>query len=177
MTAMALANTARSSTAADSLLALPDEVFEYILIRLNLADIRNLRLCSGGLAAKTIQPHLKTFYQSKTLPLEKTALEDFTRITQYSGPGVTIGLGCMVQELTIVGQVHNSPTKGKGKRRTRTQGAALGDGEAVTLLTAGFRNLTAAGNRALRSVKLTVAEKRAKVPGNKFKDTYGRLSL
>ncbi|KAK5695728.1 hypothetical protein LTR17_024452 [Elasticomyces elasticus] len=163
-----------STTAVDSdppgeLLCFPDEIIENILSTLQLTDMCNLRLCSRALAAKTIQPRFKAFYHSKTIPLQDTALENFSNVTRNSG------LGCLVQHITIVGQVEDSgKVPAKGKRKTRSQGTSISTGEALALLTVSFENIAAAanGDRPLHSLKLAYSDIRSKIPGKGFKDTY-----
>ncbi|KAK3626173.1 hypothetical protein LTR56_019961 [Elasticomyces elasticus] len=163
-----------STTAVDSdppgdLLCFPNEVIENILSTLQLTDMWNLRLCSRGLAAKTIQPRFKAFYHSKTIPLQDTALENFSNVTRNSG------LGCLVQNITIVGQVEDSgKVPAKGKRKARSQGTSVSADEALALLTVSFENIAAAANRSrtLRSLKLAYSDIRSKIPGKGFRDTY-----
>ncbi|KAK4916134.1 hypothetical protein LTR49_015775 [Elasticomyces elasticus] len=153
----------------DGLLYFPDEIIEDILSTLQLTDMLNLRLCSRGLAAKTIQPRFKAFYYSKTIPLLATAFEDFSNITRNSG------LGCLVQSITIVGQVEDSgQVPAKGKRKARSQGTSISTDEALALLTVSFENIAAAANRGrpLRSLKLAYSDIRTKIPGTGSKDTY-----
>ncbi|KAK5690948.1 hypothetical protein LTR17_025818 [Elasticomyces elasticus] len=166
--------TAESSTIAidggppGDLLCFPNEVIENILSTLQLTDMWNLRLCSRGLAAKTIQPRFKAFYRSKTIPLQDTALENLSNVTRNSG------LGCLVQNLTIVWQVEDSgKVPAKGKRRARSQDTSISTDEVLALLTVSFENIAAAANRdrPLHSLKLAYSDIRTKIPRMGLKDT------
>ena len=165
-----VSTAATDSSPSSDLLCLPNEVIDNVLGTLQLADMCNLRLCSRDLAAKTVQPRFKSFYHSKSIRLQLTALERFANVTRGSG------LGCLVRNLTIVGQVENyGRVPSRGRHKARSQGDSVSADEELALLAVGFGNIAAAANGGrsiLHLLKLAYSDGRAKIPGKGYKDSY-----
>ncbi|KAK4501476.1 hypothetical protein PRZ48_007285 [Zasmidium cellare] len=81
--------------------SLSNEIFEWVVSYLNLDDIRNLRLASRSTAYKGSQDTFKSFFKSKHVDLTRTDLSSFVRLTSQNG------LGCLVEDLSLVGIVYN----------------------------------------------------------------------
>ena len=99
----------------------PVEVVEQIVGSLSLEDTRSLRLTCRNVASKGSQGCFKAYFTSKHVDLTESSLRSFAGCTQ---PG---SLGCLVEDLTIVGIVNN--TKGleamlrkKTRRETERKG-------------------------------------------------------
>lgn len=81
---------------------LPNEIVETIVGYLDLQSIGHLRQTSRTLAAKATQDRFKSFFKSKHVEITRPSLEAFVRATR---PG---HLGCLLQNLTLVGIVNNT---------------------------------------------------------------------
>lgn len=64
---------------------LPEDIIEQIIQSLDLGDIRNLRICSKKLAAKSSGPSFQKFLKSRYVVLGSTELKRFMRSMQASG--------------------------------------------------------------------------------------------
>ncbi|KAF2170819.1 hypothetical protein M409DRAFT_18792 [Zasmidium cellare ATCC 36951] len=84
-----------------SLESLTNELFEYVVSYLQLNDIKNLRLASRSTAYKGTQDTFRSFFRAKHVDLIKSDLSSFVRLTSHNG------LGCRVEDLTLVGVVYN----------------------------------------------------------------------
>jgi hypothetical protein len=73
-----------------------NELFEWIIPKLDLQSICNLRLVNREIAHKTTQRTFHSFFRTKRVNLSRSSLECFVRAS--SGP-----LGGLVADLTIVG--------------------------------------------------------------------------
>ncbi|KAM0722501.1 hypothetical protein Q7P37_001942 [Cladosporium fusiforme] len=85
-----------------SLQDLPPELTERIVVLLPLSDISSLRLTNKSLALKTAQKHLKAIFRTKRVELTEQQLRLFVAVTANGG------LGCLLQDLTIVAPVYNA---------------------------------------------------------------------
>ena len=79
----------------------PDEIVESIVVLLDLKDICSLRQTNRILAAKANQRQFQSFFRAKKVDMIESTLEAFVTVTQ---PG---WLGCLVEDLTLVGIVNN----------------------------------------------------------------------
>ncbi|KAK5119633.1 hypothetical protein LTR85_007462 [Meristemomyces frigidus] len=74
----------------------PNEILEAIVILLDLVGICSLRRTCRSMAASATQSHFKSFFLSKRVELEEGELRLFAGATQSGG------LGCLIQELSLV---------------------------------------------------------------------------
>ncbi|KAF2167030.1 hypothetical protein M409DRAFT_54245 [Zasmidium cellare ATCC 36951] len=87
--------------AAAGLECLTSELFEMIVQRLDLSNVRNLRLVCRNVAFKATQDTYRQFFRVKHVDLTRPGLETFAQLTSSGG------LGCLVEHLTLVGIVYN----------------------------------------------------------------------
>ena len=87
-----------------SLQDLPPELTERVVVLLPLSDINSLRLSNKSLALKTAQKHLKASFRTKRIELTEQRLRSFVAVTASGG------LGCLLQDLTLVAPVYNTST-------------------------------------------------------------------
>lgn len=85
-----------------SLEDLSNEVNYSIVALSDLGDICSLRLCSRTLATKATQTNFKSYFLARHVDITDTSLREFVHLTQ---PG---WLGCLVQNLVLVGVVNNT---------------------------------------------------------------------
>jgi len=85
-----------------SLQDLPPELTERVVLLLPLPDISSLRLTNKCLALKVAQRHLKASFRTKRVELTEQRLHSFVAITASGG------LGCLLQDLTLVVPVYNT---------------------------------------------------------------------
>jgi hypothetical protein len=153
---------------------LPSELFERIVQHLDLPSICNLRLGCRLLASKATQRHFKSIFRQKHVDLDERPLINFVHVTQ---PG---GLGCLVEDLVLVGLVNtrsrfledyaSTSDSGKhldeNKRDEIRRGADIREAlrslrdskQDVRLLSEALRNLNSSSStsRGLRSLSLDV---------------------
>lgn len=89
-------------TAAMSLQDLPPEITERVVVLLPLSDISSLRLTNKRLAWNAAQKHLKASFRAKRVELTEQRLRLFVAVTASDG------LGCLLQDLTVVAPVYNT---------------------------------------------------------------------
>ncbi|KAI9708388.1 MAG: hypothetical protein M1820_004092 [Bogoriella megaspora] len=85
-----------------SILSLPPELVEQIVIRLQCPDVCQLRLTCRTLNEKTIPGQFKEFYRSRCVNLTNEDLERFIEVTK---PG---WMGCLLRNLTINGVMYDT---------------------------------------------------------------------
>ncbi|KXT14093.1 hypothetical protein AC579_792 [Pseudocercospora musae] len=102
-----------------SLTNIPNELFEHICTFLCLPDLCSLRLASRLIAAKATQDHFKSFYKQKRVDLTKESLEHFLRQAESHS------LGCLVEDLILVGVVNNTLAIEAGLRRAEQKAETL----------------------------------------------------
>lgn len=85
-----------------SLQDLPPELTERVVVLLPLSDISSLRLTNKRLALETAQKHLKASFRTKRVQLTEERLRSFAAVTASGG------LGCLLQDLTLVAPVYNT---------------------------------------------------------------------
>ena len=81
----------------------PNEIIESVVVLLAFPDICNLRLVSRLISVKVVQEHFKSFYKKKHVDLTEESLQALQYNTVNKGR-----LGCLVEELTLVGIVNNT---------------------------------------------------------------------
>lgn len=81
---------------------LPNEIVETVVGYLDLQSIGSLRHTSRTLAAKATQDRFKSFFKSKHVDITRPSLQAFVEAMR---PG---HLGCLLQNLTLVGIVNNT---------------------------------------------------------------------
>lgn len=147
---------------------LPNEIVETVVGYMDLQSIGNLRQTSRTLAAKATQDRFKSFFKSKHVDITRPSLEAFAEATRANR------LGCLLQNLTLVGIVNNTKKLAKksrnprGDQRKRAQDLAIlverqrdfddmhEDGIDVELLGEAFHNMKASGKSEILSVSLAV---------------------
>jgi hypothetical protein len=123
----------------------PNEIIEAIVVLLDLDDIRSLRQSCRSLAVKSTQDRFKSYYHSKRVEITPHALRAFVDATQ---PG---RLGCLVQELILVGLTNDSGGDNSKPQYVLTE-------TELNLLTQAFNGIAANGRSgALLSLSLEVA--------------------
>lgn len=85
-----------------SLQTLPPELIERIVVLLPLPDICSLRFANRPLASNTSQKHFKANFRTKRVKITEKQLSSFVAVTAFSG------LGCLLQDLTLVAPVYNT---------------------------------------------------------------------
>jgi len=85
-----------------SLQGLPPELTERVVVLLPLSDISSLRLTNRWVASNTAQRHLKAKFRTKRVQLTEQRLRSFVAVTALGG------LGCLLQDLTLVAPVYNT---------------------------------------------------------------------
>lgn len=83
---------------------LPPELTESVVLLLSLTDICSLRLTSKRLASNAAQEHFKAKFRTKRLMITEQQLRSFVAVTAHDG------LGCQLQDLTLVAPVYNTST-------------------------------------------------------------------
>ncbi|KAF2148009.1 hypothetical protein K461DRAFT_272196 [Myriangium duriaei CBS 260.36] len=138
--------------------SLPPEVFQNIICRLDLGDIRSLRLTASSLkdsATRNFQIHLFT----KSVDVDsRNELDEFTRMSE---PGQ---MGCFMRSLTLKIVL---PPKGNKKPRTKSKGNAQ-------VLASALNNLrlnTASG----RLQTLTLVVEREDISAKVYPWSYGQV--
>lgn len=102
-----------------SLQDLPPELTESIVVLLSLSDTSSLRLTSRCLASKTAQEHLKARFRTKRVEITEQRLRSFVAVTSVGG------LGCLLQDLTLVAPVYNTSELATRLRERGTRVARL----------------------------------------------------
>jgi hypothetical protein len=85
-----------------SLRALPSKLIERIVVLLPLSDICSLRLANRHLASNTAQKYFKASFRTKRVQITEKQLGSFVAVTAFGG------LGCLLQDLTLVAPVYNT---------------------------------------------------------------------
>ena len=128
---------------APSLEDCPNEVIENIILLLDLVDIRSIRQSCRSLATKSTQDHWKSFYRAKRVDITPSALRSFIDATQSNR------LGCLVQDLTLVGLTEASKSSRPSIDSEETE---------VSLLSQALSNIAASKRGVGRvSLRLEVA--------------------
>ncbi|EME38401.1 hypothetical protein DOTSEDRAFT_140560 [Dothistroma septosporum NZE10] len=140
----------------------PNEIIEWIVTTLELKDIANLRCTSRSMKVKTTQDRFRRFFRSKSIRLDEAFLSSFVHHTQ---PGM---LGCLVQELDIVGLVQNTERCGpdvlerlqsdlNAQQKAKDVAAVLSrSGRDIELLARAFKNLEGNGRGPIRKLRLAI---------------------
>lgn len=136
-----------------SLQSLPPELTERVVVLLDIPDISSLRLTNKCLASKTAQKYLKARFRTKTVELTEQRLCSFVAMTASGG------LGCLLQDLTLVAQVYNPLELTTRLEEKDAKVAKLDDdGQFVGL---GFRDLTEEELRQTRLDREVLQTRRA----------------
>lgn len=106
---------------APTLEEIPNELLERIIQLLDRRDIFNLRSSSRLLASKAMQRRFKSFFRTKHVQLDERSLKDFVRVTQSGG------VGCLVENLILVGLVTDQAFAEEPVRNPATSGIAAQD--------------------------------------------------
>ncbi|KAF7191897.1 hypothetical protein HII31_06942, partial [Pseudocercospora fuligena] len=104
-----------------SLTDVPNELFEDICTFLCLPDLCSLRLVSRLTAAKATQDRFKSFYKQKRVDLTQKSLEQFLCQTESHS------IGCLVEDLILVGVVNNTLAFEAGLRRAQQKAETMAE--------------------------------------------------
>jgi hypothetical protein len=104
-----------------SLQDLPPEITERVVVLLSLSDISSLRLTNKCLALNTAQRHLKARFRTKRVELTEQRLRSFVAVTASGG------LGCLLQDLTLVAPVYNTSELTARLKSKKADSAKLND--------------------------------------------------
>lgn len=79
-----------------SLQSLSNELFEQVVQRLDLHDIRNVRLANRSTALRAAQNTYRSFFRHKHVDLRRGTLQSFVNATSQNG------VGCLVEHLSLI---------------------------------------------------------------------------
>ncbi|SMQ45280.1 unnamed protein product [Zymoseptoria tritici ST99CH_3D7] len=123
-----------------SIMSLPSELLEEVVLSLNLQDVCNLRLAASGIASQIAQGSFRAHFKSKSV---RVSCEDFRCFAMVTQPN---WLGCALEHLTIIGSPQENIDAGEPD-----------DAEISELLLKALKQLRANSKTgALRSINLTV---------------------
>jgi hypothetical protein len=84
-------NTDTANMSATRLDSLTNELFENMLERLDLQDVRNLRVVSKEVAYKATQNHFASYFSCQRVDLTRSGLQAFAQVTCQ---GARLGVEC-----------------------------------------------------------------------------------